>query len=233
MKSIIATHLEEEKSYYLIKEDKDVKKYELSGNGDFFSKEVQDILSTVDVIITNPPFSRFRDFVVSTLEKKKDFIFMGTENAATAKEIFPLFKEEKIFFGKNKVKTFFKEDGADQSFGNITWLTSFRNSFNNPFVPNKDLQEKIFYDNYEAINIDKVNDIPKKLFSTDGVPITYLKRHNPEIFSILGIGSGISKKNKLYGKVVYHEDKNGRGGAPLINGKIKYTRIFIERKKNE
>lgn len=66
-----------------------------------------------------------------------------------------------------------------------------------------------------------------------GVPITYLKRHNPELFSILGIGSGVSKKNNLYGKVVYHENKEDRGGAPLIDGKIKYTRVFIERKKNE
>lgn len=132
LKGIIATHLEEEKSYCLIREENYIQEYSLNGNGDFFSKEIQDVISTIDVVITNPPFSRFRDFVISVLEKNKDFIFIGTENAATAKETFPLFRDEKIFFGKNKVKTFLKEDGTNQSFGNITWLTSFRNSFNNP-----------------------------------------------------------------------------------------------------
>lgn len=233
LKAVIATHLEEEKSYSLIRRKDYIQEYELEGNGDFFSEEVQGIVSSADIIITNPPFSRFREFVVSIIEKNKNFIFVGTENAATAKEIFPLFKEEKIFFGKNKIKSFLKPDGTTQNFGNITWLTSFKNNFNEPFIPSKELKEQVFYDNYEAINIDKLNDIPNNYFTPMGVPITYLKRHNSNLFSILGIGSGISKKNKLYGEVIYHENKNDRGGAPLINGKIKYTRVFIERKQNE
>lgn len=232
IKLLIATHFTDYDSYVLFKDAFSCKKKRTKDHGDFFGEEVQSLLSNVDIVITNPPFSRFREFIISIIEKNKDFILVGTENAATAKEVFPLFKEEKIFFGKNKIKSFLKPDGTTQDFGNITWLTSFRNNFNEPFIPTKELKEQVFYDNYEAINIDKLNDIPNNYFGPMGVPITYLKRQNSNLFSILGIGSGISKKNKLYGRVVYHENKSDRGGAPLINGKIKYTRVFIERKPN-
>lgn len=230
IKELIATHKEEGMSFGLVRKNNEVSSF-LCGNGDFFCKEVQDILKTVDIVITNPPFSLFREFLCSI---ECDFIVIGTENAISSKELFPLFSKEKVFFGKNKVKTFFQPNGETKDFGNICWITSFKNDFNPPFIPKKtyrDLKEKKKYDNYDALNIDKVSDIPYDYFEPMGVPITYLKKHNPQLFTILGIGSGISKKNKMYGSVKYYENDKDRGGAPLLEGKIKYTRVFIERKK--
>lgn len=231
VKGIVATHLEEEgNSYALGRFGSMTQTVPLRDNGDFFGKEAQSLLAICDIVITNPPFSLFRKIVNSIASHQKKFLLIANENTIGSKEIFPMFMNNDIFFGENSVKSFIQPDGTEKTFGNIIWLTNLEIQNKKKIVPSALLQEKIFYDNYQAINIDKVKDIPKDYFDVMGVPITYLKKHNSDLFEILGIASGISKANKLYGEVIYYPNDKDRGGAPLIDGKIKYTRVFIKRK---
>ncbi len=233
IKGLIATHLEEEgNSYALGRFGLMTQKVPLRDNGDFFKEEAQSLLSLCDIVITNPPFSLFRKIVSSISSHKKKFLLIANENTISSKEIFTMFVNDEISFGKNNIKSFIQPDGAEKTFGNIIWLTNLDVSYNKKIIPSVSLQKKVFYDNYQAINIDKIKDIPKDYFEVMGVPITYLKQHNPTLFKILGIASGISKVNKLYGEVIYYPNDNDRGGAPLIDGKIKYTRVFIKRRAN-
>lgn len=234
LKGLIATHLEESNSYALGRSGSTIQTASLRDNGDFFGKEVQQsILPLCDIVITNPPFSLFRKIVSSISSHKKKFLLIANENTIGSKEIFPMFMNDEIFFGKNSVKSFIQPDGTEKVFGNIIWLTNLETSHSKKIIPTALLQNKVFYDNYQAINIDKIKDIPKDYYDVMGVPITYLKKHNPALFQILGIASGISRTNKLYGEVVYYPNDKDRGGAPLIDGEIKYTRVFIKRKDND
>lgn len=137
LKCLIATHLDEKKeSFYIARKgnltmhDIPFRKEDKSGN--FFSEEVQEILQSVDVVITNPPFSLCRDFVSCLIEKNKDFIILAPETAIASRDLFPYFKDGKLFYGKNKVKTFYRPDGTTKDFGNIGWITSFDNDFTPP-----------------------------------------------------------------------------------------------------
>lgn len=231
LKSLIATHKNKDKSYAIV----DNKKENLNGNGDFFSDEIQALLNTVDIVITNPPFTRCRDFVKTLLEKKKDFILLAPETAVASRDLFPYFKDGEFFYGKNKVKTFLRPDGSTKDFGNVGWITSFANDFTPPLTLSKvyaDLKEKQFYDNYDALNIDKVADIPNDYFGIMGVPITYLRKHDKEQFEIIGFAKSGVKQEKLYGIVNYKEGLKDSNGSPMLNGKEKYTRVFIQRKNS-
>lgn len=106
--------------------------FNMCSNGDFFGEEVQNLLSSIDIVITNPPFSLCRDFVSCLIEKNKDFILLAPETAVASRKLFPYFKEEKLFYGKNSVKEFFRPDGTTKKFGNIAWITSFKNDFTPP-----------------------------------------------------------------------------------------------------
>lgn len=233
LKCLMASHIKE-KTYIARQGNLTAYDIPFRENGDFFNDEVQEILSTFDVVITNPPFSLCRDFVSCLIRKNKDFILLAPETAVASRDLFPYFKEEKFFYGKNKVKTFYRPDGNTKDFGNIGWITSFRNDFTPPLLLSKtfnDLKEKQFYDNYEALNIDKVADIPNDYFGVMGVPITYLRKHDSNLFSILGFAKSSVKNDKLYGDVVYKEGTEDHGGSPMLNGKEKYTRVFIKRKE--
>ena len=135
----------------------------LEGNGDFASPECVKLLDEADIVVTNPPFSKFREFVALLMEHKKQFLIIGNMNAITYKEIFPLIKENKLWLGYESPKEFVQPDGTTKKFGNICWFTNL------PIVKREehlDLFENYspdkypMYDNYLAINVDRVSDIP-------------------------------------------------------------------------
>lgn len=136
---------------------------ELNGNGDFRSPECITYLQESDVVITNPPFSLFREYIKQLMDYNKKFLVIGNSNAFTYKEIFPLIKEGKIRTGKNYVKEFKQPDGTFKKFGNICWFTNLEtHKADNPIelVEKYDPKKHLPYDNYCAINVDKVVDIP-------------------------------------------------------------------------
>ena len=171
---------------------KDVRK--LNGNGDFRSDECIELLKQADIVVTNPPFSLFREYVKVLMDNNKDFVILGNMNAITYKEVFPYIKENRIGLGYlNGNKTFKTPAGTEQKFGNIFWYTTLPISKHNEelilfrkYTP----EEYPKYDNYDAINVDKLCDIPEDYDGVIGVPISFLDKYNPKQFEILGQTSG-------------------------------------------
>lgn len=236
--SLRALHLEEPTSYVLAVNQATsgsahvCKKY-LTNNGDFFGEMGQDFLQECDIVVTNPPFSRYREFVNSTLAAGKDFILIGNENSIVAKDMFPLFQQNKIHYGYNNVKCFMRPDGTTTTFGNVAWFTNLPVSRPDRFNATAEPGEIQYMENYEAANFDRLKDVPKDYEGVMGVPITYIKKHNPDKYTILGLASGSSRKHKLYGSVPYHPHPNDKGGAAIVNGKNKYNRVLIQKIQNQ
>lgn len=214
----------------------DVVAAELNGDGSFMSDESVEELKKCDIVVTNPPFSEFRDFIALLVEYNKDFLVLGNNNAITYKEIFPLIKDGKMRLGysANKTMKFIMPDdyaGSDyndkgQKIGKvpaITWFTTLRTRKSLEPLPltatyytdTNRREEYPKYDNYDAIEVSKVVDIPKDYFGVMGVPITFLDKWCPEQFEILGLDD-------------HRVEWRGRG--PAINGKCKYRRVIIKRK---
>ena len=205
--------------------DLSITRTELQGTGGFETDESLEELEQCDIVVTNPPFSEFRDFVALLNQYNKKFLIIGSENAFSYFEIFSLIKAEKIWVGYNKVKMFDQPDGTIKKFGNICWFTN---------LPTKKMEEPITltatyyndtnrretypeYDNYDAINVDKVVNIPKDYEGVIGVPITYLEKHCPAQFEIVGLMASTTQNE------INH-------GYPYINGDKKYARVLIKRK---
>lgn len=175
----------------------------LQGNGDFRSQECIDLLQQADIIVTNPPFSLFREYVAQLVKYEKKFIIIGNQNAITYKEIFPLIQKNKIWLGYNsgaqefqvpmtfeRNNTFVKNGIKYAKFGNICWFTNLdiKKRHENLVLYKKYTPEEYpKYDNYDAINVDKVSDIPCNYDGLMGVPITFLDKYNPEQFEIIDI----------------------------------------------
>lgn len=217
----------------------------LRDTGDFRSNECLEFLKQADMVVTNPPFSLFREYVAKLMEHDKKFIIIGNQNAIAYKEIFPLIRDNKIWLGYNsgsqsflvplsfeRNNTFFENGLKYAKFGNICWFTNLPTTKRKEFLQlykKYAPEEYPLYDNYDAINIDRVSDIPCDYFGTMGVPITFLDAYNPLQFEILGMGTGDSAK--LLGVT-----KNHRGRTDLaytINGvhQCPYNRILIRRKR--
>ena len=179
----------------------------LEGDGDFRSDECIGFLNQANIVCTNPPFSLFREYVAQLMEYGKEFIIIGPQNAITYKEIFPLIKDNRLWigYGFNAGNAFFgiPEDAkclySESVYNPKTGLVKFRNClwYTNIDIPKRH-QELILcksyyktpelypkYDNYDAINVDKVADIPYDYLADIGVPVTYLDKHNPEQFEII------------------------------------------------
>lgn len=207
----------------------------LDSNGDFRSEECVALLQEADVVVTNPPFSLFREFISLLIENKKDFIIIGNQNTVTNKEMFPLIKNNQIWLGMTKVKSFTQDDGTEKTFGNVCWFTNIPNSRrNNELILTKTYDPVFYqhYDNYGAINISKVSEIPFDYYGVMGVPISFLEKYNPEQFEIIWQGSGNTRKccpKETLDSLSYRPMKDDRGGCPIINGKRTYSRIFIRR----
>ena len=194
----------------------------LKGDGDFRSQECLDILKVADIVVTNPPFSLFREYVAQLMEYGKKFIIIGSKNAITYKEFFPLLKDNKVWIGYNSVNNFQQPDGSFKKFGNIGWFTNLGIKKRHEKIVLRKIytpEEYPTYDNYEAINVNKTVEIPSDYDGVMGVPISFLDKYNPNQFEILGLDD----PNLVY--------PNWRGKGPDLNGKTIYRRVMIRRKK--
>ncbi len=177
----------------------------LKGNGDFRSEECIELLKQSDIVVTNPPFSLFREYIEQLTTFNKDYIIMGNTNALTYKEIFKLFKEDKIRTGYTNfnVGMYFVVPDDCEKFHKIVdgkkmvrvstscWFTSLQVSKHKEFITlYKTYNEKEYpkYDNYNAINVNKYTDIPYDYDGCMGVPITFLDKYNPDQFEIVALG---------------------------------------------
>lgn len=199
----------------------DIIKTPLKQNGDFRSPECVEILKEADIVVTNPPFSIIRDYIAQLDEYNKKFIFIGPQNIITYKEVFPLIKDNKLWLGYTHPKEFITPNGT-QKFGNISWFTNLETKKRKEdLLLYKKYNAKDYpkYDNYNAINVDKVKDIPMDYYGVMGVPITFLDSYNPNQFEIVGAMTTTKVEGDNY-------------GYPYINGEKKYARILIKRKQN-
>jgi len=228
LKKLVATYINLDffgKSECWIKTKDDLIVYQLSGNGDFRSPECLEILAECDIVVTNPPFSLFREYIATLAEYDKKFLVIGNFNSIICKEIFPLIKDNKIWLGYSPRGMNF-DTPTGQNGVNACWFTNLEYSkrFEEMILWNTYSPEKFEkYDNYDAINIDKTSDIPKDYDGYMGVPITFLDKYNPNQFEIIGImntgekNEGIRYENSLHGR-------------PVVNGKEKYLRIIVKLK---
>lgn len=214
----------------------------LQEDGDFRSQECVELLKQADIVVTNPPFSLFREFIALLVSHDKKFLIVGNKNAITYKEIFPLVKANHLWLGNNSIKRFkipsnseliegrqniICEDGDYYAvFGNIGWFTNldFKKRHDDILLFKQYHQDRYpFYDNYDAIEVSKVSEIPYDYLGVMGVPITFLDKYNPDQFDIVGMGedNGRGQAGSIW-----------RGGSLkcLINGKAKFKRIFIKQK---
>jgi len=212
----------------------------LKGDGDFRSKESIELLKESDIVVTNPPFSLFREFIEQLIKYDKKFLIIGTWNALTYKEIFKWIMDNKLWIGENSNRNFsgFIVPSHYELFGtearidekgnriissnNTCWVTNLDNSKRHEeLLLYKTYDPKIYptYDNCDAIDVSKTNDIPVDYKGVMGVPITFMNKYNPEQFEILGLDDHT---------LVY---PNWRGRGPDLNGKAIYRRIMIKNKR--
>ncbi|GAM10914.1 modification methylase EcoRI [Geobacter sp. OR-1] len=177
----------------------------LKGDGDFRSKESIELLKQADIVVTNPPFSLFREYVAQLIDHDKKFIIIGSRNAITYKEIFKLIKEDKLWIGygfdagnayfktphaKLFAKGVYDEKTGLVKFRNVTWFTNLDISKRHDdliLYKTYNPVEYPTYDNYDAIEVSKTKDIPVDYEGVMGVPITFLDKYNPDQFEIVGI----------------------------------------------
>ena len=226
LKKLISTHYESDKTSYKLECYKNeegiltVNKLPLEMNGDFRSPESIELLKECDIVITNPPFSLFREYVSQLITYEKKFLIIGNYNAVTYKETFPLIKDNKIWLGMNYPKEFTQPDGSIKKFGNIAWFTNLPNKKRNEeliLYKNYTPEYYPFYDNYSAINVNKVNEIPCDYSEEIGVPITFIDKFNPNQFEIIGLDVNLVK------------ELTGKGSRFITNGNILYARIIIKK----
>ncbi len=178
----------------------------LKGDGDFRSKECIKLLEEADIVVTNPPFSLFREYVAQLMEYGKDFLIIGNQNNVTYKDVFSLISGNRMWLGykygdmafkvpdsyePRKTRYWVDESGQKwRSFGNICWFTNLdiQKRHENLILYKKyNPEEYRTYDNYDAINVNRVSDIPCDYDGVMGVPITFLDKYNPEQFEIVGL----------------------------------------------
>lgn len=229
----------------------------LKGNGDFRSEECIEILKQADIVVTNPPFSLFREYVAQLVEYNKQFLIIGNVNSMICKEIFPLVKENKMWMGYSihsgdrefRVPDDYPLEASGYRIDNqgkkyirvkgVRWYTNL-----DYIERHKDIdlwkkyspEEYPKYDNYNAINVDTTADIPEDYFGVMGVPITFLDKYNPDQFEIVWQASGNTRACapiNILQELGYQPHKEDRGGCGVINGKRVYSRILIRRKQNE
>ena len=233
-------------------EDKD-----LGNAGDFRSQDCIELLKQSDIVVTNPPFSLFREYVAQLVKYKKKFVIIGNKNAISYKEIFTLIKENKIWVGYtpmsvdllfNTSAEFQKEvlngrklgsgykiiDGVVKLRSQSIWLTNLDHNKRHEILETlysyaKYPEKYLKYDNYDAINVDKTNDIPMDYDGVMGVPITFLDKYNPEQFEIVGLSASAGYDREIVG-LDFLGVKDAR---PLIANKVKFARIFIKRKDSK
>lgn len=266
LKKLIATYYNDQAAYKTVYDDEhsDIEnnlgvQTKLTGNGDFRSDECVEILKECDIVVTNPPFSLYREFINLLVKYNKQFLIIGTKNSALCKNIFPLLRDGYIWYGYNNIHKFDIYNGeTDKLNGMCKWYTNIGERHFKPLKLTKkyydyydkngnlingkeDIYQKL--DEFDAININKLTDIPYDYKGVMCVPITYIEKHNDNLFDI---GTFRWKQNEKHFftmkfiKQCKNIDKiyppcvtNRVDGLIVghINGKEKYIRIFI-RKKN-
>lgn len=206
----------------------------ISSNADFRSEESIEILKECDIAITNPPFSLFREYIAQLMEYDKKFLVIGNYNAITYKEVFGFIKENKMWLGISPRSMNFKKSDGSIDVVNACWFTNLDNRKRHIDLIRDVLYKKYNevdypkYDNYDAINVDKTNDIPVDYFGYMGVPITYLTKHNPNQFEIIESNSIRLNENVPFKSHGLIKDKDGS-----VNGINKYVRIVIKRNPDQ
>ena len=231
-----------------VDEDEIEVKY-LEGDGDFRSKECVALLKEADIVVTNPPFSLFRDFVALLVHYNKQFLIIGSQNAIKYKEIFPLIQANKIWLGTRSGNMEFtvpndsepratrfwidKNGQKWRSLGNICWFTNLEHDKRHeelPLFKKYTPQEYPTYINFNAIEVSKVGDIPCDYDGLMGVPITFMDKYNPDQFEIIGMSLDLADMS------IIRERLGRNDGGPTFyiekNGKLVrlYDRIVIRRK---
>ena len=240
-------------------EDSEIIVRELEGNGDFRSEECIEFLKECDVVVTNPPFSLFREYVGQLMEYGKKFIILGNNNAITYKEIFHYIKNNELWLGVHSNKTmdfgmpntYEKWDRIENGvkIGKvpaISWFTNIsHNHRNTPIDLFRKYNETDYpkYDNYDAIEVSRVENIPMDYEGAMGVPITFLGKFCPTQFEIIGLGianlgldCGVQPYKAEHREYRKNIQKRGVVDGDLymvVNGEVKvpYARILIRRKK--
>ncbi len=218
--------------------------------GDFRSKECIELLKEADIVVTNPPFSLFREYVALLVKYEKSFLIIGSQNAIHYKEIFPLIRDNKMWLGygfangnayfavrdqRSYAKGVYDEKTGLVKFRNVTWFTNLdiqkRHEEMELWKP-YNAEEYPTYDNYDAIEVGKTADIPKDYLGKMGVPDTFLYSYNPDQFELLGLSAGdmakeigITKNYRGRTDLAY-TDKDGKNKCP-------YSRIVIRRRQHE
>ena len=193
----------------------------LYGSGDFRSVNAKMYLEMADIVVTNPPFSLFREYVSQLMEYNKKFLIVGNKNAITYKEIFPYIMENKLWLGMTSPNEFRIPSGeiTKQVAGLCRWFTNLPNQKRTePMELWKEYNPEVYpkYDNYDAINVDKTYMIPKDYDGVMGVPISFLDKYCPTQFRIVGVANhGKDSKYDLF--------------KPTINGALVFKRILIQR----
>ena len=210
--------------------------FQLKEDGDFRSKECIELLKRADIVVTNPPFSLFREYIAQLVEYSKKFVVIGNKNAITYKEIFPLIKEGELWVGntpmsqdllfdvpaqyaeeirktKKPGSAYKIVDGDVKARSQSIWFTNLdhRKRHEDLILYKKYApDEYLKYDNYDAINVNKTDHIPVDYAGEMGVPITFLDKHNPEQFEIIGMDrplitqlTGKQSRFKIKGKEIY------------------------------
>lgn len=210
-------------------EDEEITIKELEGSGDFRSEECIEFLKEADVVVTNPPFSLFREYVKQLMDYGKKFLIIGSMNAITYKEIFPYIKNDELWLGNQNVKEFRSPNGEIKKFGNILWYTNIQHKKRNTPL---DLYKRYSneypkYDNYDAIEVSKVTDIPMDYDGVMGVPITFLDKYCPEQFEILDLRN----RYMIFDYFGVNETvRKNHSHCGNINGKATYPRIVIRKR---
>lgn len=228
-----------------------IRKFE--GDGDFRNQECIELLQQADVVVTNPPFSLFREYVAQLMRYSKEFLIVGNQNAITYKEIFPLIKDNRVWLGitpkgqdmlfdvPERYAQILVATGQEGSayrvvegvikgrLGNAAWFTNIDHANrHDELILYKcySREEYPAYDNYDAINVDKIAEIPKDWSGAMGVPITFLDKHNPDQFEILDCNELRRTSDVPFKEHGLIKDKDS-----AINGKPKYVRIAIRNKR--
>lgn len=223
----------------------------LKGDGDFRSPECLKLLDEADIVVTNPPFSLFREYVATLMEHKKKFIIIGNVNAITYQDIFPLLKNNQMWIGPSihsGDRAFYVPDnyplkaagcGIDETgrkyirVKGVRWYTNLDIKQRHEeliLVKRYNPEDYPMYENYSAINVNKTVDIPCDYDGLMGVPITFLDKYSPDQFEILMLANGNARTNTdadILQYVKYTEGYKDKGGLGIINGKLVYARILI------
>lgn len=229
LKKLISTHYNKNEPTYKMEyaggDDNDIEVgtiTPLEGNGDFRNQECLDLLDEADIVVTNPPFSLFREYVAVLMEHKKKFLIIGNLNAVKYSELFPFIMNDQMWFGNNNVHDFLQPDGTIKKFGNINWYTNLdfiKRHEKLVLWKNYNSAEYPKYETFDAIEVSKVTDIPIDYDGIMGVPVSFMSKYNPDQFEIVG-------------EFNHGSDNDFDLAKPILNGKELFPRLAIRYRKD-